>query len=342
MDKQIEANVSARKKPILCRWYMPLALGLLLAVVPLWTSSFITSLFILSGIYVMAATGMTLIMGYGGIVTLCQAAFWGMGAYTSGILTASYGVAPLLALLVGMVVTGGMAALLGLITINLHGHLLSLATLGFGIVFHIFLLEQSEWTGGPSGLVGIPSFQVWGVELSSERGWFYLVWLVAIGTILLVRNLVNSAWGRTLQAVHASSAAAEAMGVHVGRYRWQAFIISAVLASLSGSLYAHYMTFISPDLFTFEQSMRYVLMAVVGGLTSVWGGLVGSVVVMSLTEVLREYTPLLLSESSAGAVETIFFGGLLVVMMIFLPQGIVGGINTLIRKWKQNDGRKAT
>ncbi|WP_126428298.1 branched-chain amino acid ABC transporter permease [Brevibacillus marinus] len=342
MEKQIEAHVPARKSLLSGRWYLPLAFVLLLAAVPLGTSSFITGLFVLMGIYVLAATGMTLIMGYGGIVTLCQAAFWGMGAYTSGILTATYGVSPLLALLVGVVVTGGAAALLGLITINLHGHLLSLATLGFGIVFNIFLLEQSELTGGPSGLVGIPSFQVFGLELSSERGWFYFVWLVALAVILLVRNLVNSAWGRTLQAVHASSAAAEAMGVHVGRYRWQAFIISAVLAALSGSLYAHYMTFISPELFTFEQSMRYVLMAVVGGLASVWGGLVGVIVITVLTELLREYIPQLLSEASAGAVETIFFGGLLVVMMIFMPQGIVGGISKLWQKRKQNDGGNAT
>ncbi|UFJ39434.1 branched-chain amino acid ABC transporter permease [Brevibacillus humidisoli] len=342
MEKQLETNVHANKPVFPQRWHVLMALGLLLFAVPLSTGSYITSLFVLMGIYVIAATGMTLIMGYGGIVTLCQAAFWGMGAYTSGILTATYGFPPIVALLIGIVLTGGVAALLGLITINLHGHLLSLATLGFGIVVNIFLLEETELTGGPSGLVGIPSFDLFGLGLSSETGWFYFVWAVALALILLVRNLVSSAWGRTLQAVHASSAAAEAMGVHVGRYRWQAFIISAVLGSISGSLYAHYMTFISPELFGFEQSIKYVLMAVVGGLASVWGGLVGVIVVTVLIELLREVIPLLLSESSAGAMETIFFGGLLVVMMIFMPQGISGGLSKLWSKLRQHDGRKAT
>ncbi|MBO8163530.1 MAG: branched-chain amino acid ABC transporter permease [Brevibacillus sp.] len=339
MEKQLEAAVHSRKTAIPRHWPLLLVLALLLLGVPLFTGSYVTGLFVLMGIYVIAATGMTLIMGYGGIVTLCQAAFWGMGAYTSGILTASYDVSPLAALLAGIVLTGGVAALLGLITLNLHGHLLSLATLGFGIVVNIFLLEESELTGGPSGLVGIPEFNLFGLTLASDKQWFYLVWLAAFLVILLVRNLVNSSWGRTLKAVHASAAAAEAMGVHVGRYRWQAFIISAVLASLSGSLYAHYMTFISPELFSFEQSIRYVLMAVVGGLASVWGGLIGVIVVTVLTELLREVIPLLLSESSAGAAETIFFGGLLVVMMIFMPQGMAGGLNKLWDRIK--DGRNA-
>ncbi|MEX2103719.1 MAG: branched-chain amino acid ABC transporter permease, partial [Bacilli bacterium] len=150
-------------------------------------------------------------------------------------------------------------------------------------------------------------------------------WLIAIACLFLGSNLVKSGWGRNLRSMHASKEASEAMGIDTGRYRLQAFVISAIFGGLSGGLYACYMSFISPAVFSFDMSIKFVVMAVLGGLFSIWGAMIGVMVVTLLVELLREYVPLIMGHtSSGGAIEVVFFGVLLIVMMVYMPDGIIG------------------
>ncbi|NGQ96128.1 branched-chain amino acid ABC transporter permease [Brevibacillus sp. SYP-B805] len=315
-------------------------LGLLLLLpilfgAPFLLGSYLTSVFVIMGIYCITTVGITLLMGYAGLVSLAGATFWGIGAYVTGIGALHLGIDPLLGIPFAIIIAGAVAFGLGWITRNLQGHYFSLATLGFGIVINIILIEESEYTGGSSGLIGIPGLQLGSMSISGDAAWFVFVWILAMISLVLCNNLVNSAWGRNLRSMHASQAASEAMGIDTGRYRLQAFVISGMFAGLGGGLYACYMSFISPAVFNFDMSIKFVLMAVLGGLGSIWGAMVGVMVVTLLVELLREYVPLLMGPSSSGGpIEVIFFGLLMVIMMIYMPEGIIGMYQKVKARWR--------
>jgi branched-chain amino acid transport system permease protein len=283
------------------------------------------------GIHTLLVVGLNLLLGYAGQISLGHAAFFGLGAYTSGILTATYGVNPWLALLAGLAVSGLAAFLIGIPALKLRGYYLAMATLGFGIIVYIVLNEASHLTGGPSGLSGIPSLSVAGFPLNTARRLYLLVWL-AVGVILaLSANLVDSRTGRALRALHDSEAAAESLGVDTARMKLKIFIWSALYASLAGSLYAHTLNFIAPASFGFMFSIKLVTMVVLGGMASIWGSLLGAGVLTALPEVLTAFHDF----------EVIIFGAILMVVMIFLPRGLVRGLMDLwgFRRYKREGGR---
>ncbi|MBT2639713.1 branched-chain amino acid ABC transporter permease [Bacillus sp. ISL-39] len=318
-----EASVpmaSLSKKRLL---FIPLILAALVAF-PHIVGSYLTGIFVLIGLYFISTIGISLLMGNAGLVSLAQAAFWGIGAYGSGIMAIKFSVSPFLAIPIGMVLAGVVAYILGYLTRNLQGHYFSLATLGFGIVINIVLIEESQLTGGPSGLIGVPSLGIGSFSIASDTAWFYVVAFISLIVFILTRNLVQSSWGRNLRSIQDSAVASQSMGINIGQYKLTAFVVSAVFAGLSGGLYASYMSFISPAIFSFEMSIKFVVMAVLGGLFSIYGSLIGVIVVTLLVEVLREIVPFVFGESAGGAVEVIFFGLLLVVMMIYMPKGIMG------------------
>jgi len=282
------------------------------------------------GIHTLLVVGLNLLLGYAGQISLGHAAFFGLGAYASGILTATYGVDPWLALLAGLALSGLAAFLIGIPALKLKGYYLAMATLGFGIIVYIVLNEASHLTGGPSGLSGIPSLSLAGFPLNTARRLFLLVWL-AVGVILaLSANLVDSRTGRALRALHDSEAAAESLGVDTARMKLKIFIWSALYASLAGSLYAHSLNFIAPSSFGFMFSIKLVTMVVLGGMASIWGSLLGAGVLTVLPEVLTAFHDF----------EVIIFGAILMVVMIFLPRGLVRGLMDLreFRRYKREGG----
>ncbi len=279
------------------------------------------------GIHTLLVVGLNLLLGYAGQISLGHAAFFGLGAYTSGILTATYGVNPWLALLAGLVLSGGAAFLIGVPALKLQGYYLAMATLGFGIIVSIILSQAQPLTGGPSGLSGIPPLTLAGFPLNTARRLYPLIWL-AVGVILaLSANLVNSRTGRALRALHDSEAAAAALGVDTPRLKLQIFIWSALYASLAGSLYAHSLNFIAPASFGFMFSIKLVAMVVLGGMASIWGSLLGAGVLTVLPEVLTVFHDF----------EVVIFGAILMVVMIFLPRGLVRGLLDLreFRRYKR-------
>lgn len=299
-----------------------LAVALAPAVV---TSGYHLSVGVFVGLHAIVTVGLCVLAGYAGQISLGQAAFYGIGAYTSGLLTTRLGVDPWLAMVAAMAFTALVAYVFGIPILRLHGHYLAMATLAFGIIVYLVFVELKHLTGGPSGLGGIPRLAVGGFVFDSDRKFFYLTWGVLLGVVVLSLNLVHSRVGRALRAIHGSEVAAETLGIDAARFKLQVFTLSAVYASLAGSLYAHYVTFVSPPTFGFIASVEFVVMAAVGGLASVWGAPLGALAVTLLTETIRDVMPRLLAHAS-GEHEVIAYGVLLVVIMIFMPRGLAAGL----------------
>ncbi len=295
---------------------------ILIAAIPLVPQLGISlGMMIFIGLYTIVVLGMLLLMGYAGQISLGHAAFYGLGAYTTTILTTKLGFPVLIGVVAGCLIPGVIAAIIGKPTLKLKEHYLALATLGFGIVVYILFNEGGELTGGPSGTFGIPSLSIGSWLINDDISFYYVVWVIVAVIMIITRNIMNSRVGRALRAIHSSEVAAEAMGVDTAKYKLQVFIFSALLAGLAGSLYAHYVTFISPSPFSFKVSVEFVLMTVVGGMASIWGPVLGVTLVIVSSEMLKVYLPTIMPQAG-GEFEIIIFGVILVLIMIFLPEGL--------------------
>jgi branched-chain amino acid transport system permease protein len=309
-----------------------LAVAVVVALVPLaLTSQYHLSVGVFIGLHAIVTVGLCVLAGYAGQISLGQAAFYGIGAYGSGVLTTRLGLDPWLAMGAAMALTALVAYAFGIPILKLHGHYLAMATLAFGIIVYLVFVELKDLTGGPSGLAGIPRLAVGDFVFDSDREFFYLTWGAVLGVVVLSLNLVDSRVGRALRAIHGSEVAAETLGVEAARFKVQVFTLGAVYASLAGSLYAHYVTFVSPPTFGFIASVEFVVMAAVGGLASVWGAPLGALAVTLLAETIRDIMPRLLAHAS-GEHEVIAYGVLLIVIMIFMPRGLTAGGLRMLRR----------
>lgn len=310
------------------------AVGLLLAVLPAFSGRFVVSLLLIAGIQTVITTGLSLLAGAAGQISMAQGAFAGLGAYGSAILSTKAGLSPWVTIPIAAATTGVVAYLVGRPTLKLKGHLLSLATLGLGIIVYILLGELAFLTGGPSGLGSIPRLRVGDLTFRTDQQFYYLAWAAALVGIALYQFLVSSPWGRSLKAIAASEVAAEAMGVDTARRKLEAFVLSAMYAAVGGSLLAHYMTFINPDQFGFMTSVQYLLMTAVGGLNSTFGPLIGVLTVTGLVELLREYVPRI-APDMGSEVEIVAYGLLLMTIMIAAPDGVAGLVGRMRRWWRK-------
>jgi branched-chain amino acid transport system permease protein len=261
------------------------------------------------------AIGLCLLLGYAGQVSLGHAAFFGLGAYTTAIITTRLHWSPWLSLPMAILLTCLIAYFIGRPTLSLRGHYLAMATLGFGVIIQIIMKEWLSFTGGNSGLSDIPALYLPRLHLeSSERGFFCVASSFMILALIFAANVADSRAGRALRAVHGSEAAAATSGVDIARYKLKVFVLSAGYAAVAGFLYSHYVKFISPQPFDFKFSVELVVMVVLGGVGSVWGGLLGAALLTILNEVLRKFNNF----------DIIAFGIVLMLVLIFLPQGLVG------------------
>jgi len=269
---------------------------------------------VFAGIFTLVCIGLSLLMGYAGQICLAQAAFFGIGAYTSGILTTKFGLGPWIAMPAGMILCGLVAWIIGVPALRLRGHYLAMATLGFGVIVNIVLAEEVSWTGGPSGMAGIPTLRIAGYNITSDIAWYYLVWGIVFCALIFCLHMLHSRVGRALRAIHEEEKAAECMGVPTARYKVRVFILGAVLAAIGGSLYAHYVGCINPSSFNLMWSIRFMLMVMVGGMHSLWGALVGTVLMTFVgNEWLRMFAEF----------EILVYGSILLAVALFLPGGIV-------------------
>jgi branched-chain amino acid transport system permease protein len=284
-----------------------------LAAPLVFSGGYLMNVLIFVGINTMLSVGLNLLLGYAGQISLGHAAFFGLGAYISGITTATYGFDPWAAMLVAGLATGLLGFALGFPILKLKGHYLAMATLGFGIIVYIILNETVELTGGPSGLSGIPNLAIGSFLFDNDTKNYYLIWSFALATILFASNLADSRIGRALRAIHDSEVAAKVLGVRVNILKVQIFSVSAVICAIAGSLYAHTMTFISPASFGFNFSVELVTMVVIGGLGSIYGSFLGAALLTLLPEFLRAFQDY----------DIIVYGLLLILMTMFMPGGLV-------------------
>lgn len=274
------------------------------------------------GLNTIVVVGLNLLIGFTGQISLGHAAFYGLGSYFSGILTVNYGFPLWPAMLVGMLATGIVAYLIGYPSLKLRGHYLVMATLGFGIIINILMGELEQFTGGHDGLMGIPPLAIGGLIFDNDMNNFYLIWSFVLFSMLAARNLLNSRVGRALRAIHGSEIAANSLGVNTADYKVKIFVLSAMFASVSGSLYAHYITFISPSSYDFYYSIQVVTMVIVGGMGSLWGSLFGAGVLTLISEALHV----------AKQYHIIAYGTFLCIVLIFLPEGILVGTYNFFQK----------
>jgi len=280
------------------------------------------SIAIFAGINALLALGLCILMGYAGQISLGQAGFYGIGAYISAILSLKLGLPVILSVVLAAVIAAIAAVILAVPALRLRGHYLAVATLGFGEIIHILLNEFGP--GGPSGFGDIPRFSVLGYTFDTPISFFYLTWGIVALIMLFSANFINSRTGRALRAMHDSEVASKAMGLDIVSLKIKVFIIGAVYASIAGSLYAHYITFVSPSTFTLFHSVLIVMMAVVGGISNLWGAVVGAVIITILPELLRRFEEF----------DVLVYGLILTLSLMFFRKGLVPIIAEKIKKLK--------
>lgn len=308
-----------------------LFLTLVLAALPLaLVNPYLYDVAIRIGLNAIIVIGLNLLIGYTGQISLGHAGFLGIGAYASAILTTQFGWPPILALLAGAIAAGVLAFVIARPILKLKGHYLAMATLGLGIIIAIVITNETKYTGGPDGM-SVPPLALAGLELAGEKAWYALVAVLLLLSAWLALNLVDSPPGRALQAIHGSEVAAQVVGVQTTRAKVRIFVVSAVIASLVGSLSAHYVAFVTPGLAGFFHSIELVTMVVVGGMASVFGSIVGAAILTMLPQLL----------STFEGWETVVFGAILMATMIFLPKGIVPTLAARLRKGESGTTKPA-
>jgi branched-chain amino acid transport system permease protein len=293
-----------------------LALAIAILVPFVVTDNGILSGLVIALILFMALMGLDVLMGYAGQVSLGQAGFMAIGGYTSGYLAINYSLPSLLSIFAGIGMSLACALILSVVTLRLRGLYLALATLAFGLLVDSCAVGFLDITGGPSGLVGIPSFSVAGFEFATPRAMYFVV--LALDVIILagLAGAMRSGFGRALKAIRSDQMAAAALGINIIRYKLAAFLISVTLASLAGSMYAFFFNFLSPEMVGTARSLELVAMLIVGGESTLFGGLLGALLLTLLPTVFQ---PLAIYKTFAA-------GALLVASFLYLPQGLYGAV----------------
>jgi branched-chain amino acid transport system permease protein len=289
-------------------FYLAALLGLPL----IWSDSHFHYLMVLAGIYAILALGLSLFLGYAGQISLGHAAFFGIGAYTTAILSTRYGLPAFVNFWASAVAAALMAYLIGRPILKLKGYFLAVATLGFGEIFLVLVKELRSLTNGVIGIFGIPWFTLAGFTFDTYLKQYYLIWGVLIGLLLFSKNLVRSKIGRAFLAVAVSEDAAASIGISVAQIKLGAFIMGAAFAGFAGSLFVSVMSAANPESFGLNLSILVVMMVILGGMGNLYGPIAGAIFLTWLTDLLGSYQEYSLP----------IYGMILILLLIFFPDGI--------------------
>lgn len=308
MDKPQPLSIT----PAWRRWLWPVACTLVLAVLPLLTENrFYIHLGNLIFLNVLLAVGLGIITKAGQL-SLCHAAFAGLGAYGSALLAMNFGLPPALTLVAGALLAAAVALPVGIVILRLRGVYFVLVTFLLGQIFHLLMLDFADLTRGASGLVGIPSIRIMGHSFGAPRDFYWLALFITALVLLFVSALLRSPVGRAFSSIDENIVLAEASGIDTRRYQVLAFTLGSGIAGLSGGLFAHYIHLVSPDTFTFWESVGAIVMVVVGGKASLVGWVLGAAFITPLPELLR----------NARELQYVLYGAILIGVLLFLPGGL--------------------
>jgi branched-chain amino acid transport system permease protein len=276
----------------------------------------------LAGIYIIVNSGLDIVYGYSGQISIGQAGFYALGAYGSALLSSRLDVPVALSIPLAALVAALCGALIAVPSVKLVHHFLAMVTIGFGEIVRLLLLNGGALTGGPDGIVSIPKLQIGPVTFDTNRTYFYVI-LLAVGVLLLAKaRLVDSRVGRALVAIRESPRAAEACGIDSRRYKVLAFAIGAFYAGIGGALYAHLIRFVSPETFSLEQSVSFLTMLLLGGAGSLLGPVLGTLIVILAFEYLQVF----------GQAQMAVYGLIIIGVLFFMPRGLAGLLRDVARR----------
>ena len=299
------------KKPHLSRSLIILAL--ILSLIPFFMSNdFYYEIAIVALFNSMIVIGLNLLMGYAGQISLAHGAFAGLGGYISAVLVGNFGLPPAVAIMAALVFMALFAYVISKPILKLSGHYLAMATLGIGVIINIILNSEEELTGGADGM-RVESLTLFGLELTESWQWYLFAALLLLFILWLMENLIDSPLGRILRSIHDSEKASSSVGVDVSHYKSIVFVISVVIATLAGSLYAFFSGFISPQEASFNHSIELVVMVVLGGMGRLYGAVIGAFILTALPQLLTSFEEY----------QTLIYGTIIILIMIFMPRGII-------------------
>lgn len=315
MKRIFERILSAWAKYEGLMWVISL---LFAAVFPiLFPSRYIVNVAILCLLYAILSLSLNLVTGFMGITTLGHAAFYGVGAYTAAILSTRFGFSFLVTFVLAAIVASVFGLLLGAPTLRVSGRYLTIVTIGFCEITRLVELNWVELTRGPMGIPRIPAPELFGYKMSTPTAKYYIALVLLVLTVVLVYNITNSRIGRCISATKGDGLAASAMGIDTAKYKLMVFVISGAIAGLAGAFYAHYMSFVDPNSFSYDQSVLILSMTILGGLGSIQGSIIGAIALIVLPELLRDFVQW----------RQVIYGLILAVMVIYKPNGLLGGFN---------------
>ncbi len=295
-----------------------LIVGIFIPLIPVQGIDYITRVATLTVLYMVLALGLNIIVGFAGLLDLGYVGFYGIGAYVSGLISVHYGWS-FWSLIPVCIAAGALSGiLLGTPTLRLTGDYFAIVTFGFAELVILFIRNEIWLTRGPMGVTGIPPISFFGYQLTKEWQYYYIIFGIFLIILLLIKRLENSKIGRAWFAIREDEIAAQCCGVNLVRYKVLAFAISASIGAIGGAFYARWFRFIHPDMFKFWESILILCLIVFGGMGNVWGVILGTLVLIPMTEVLRNILPQQLVEA-----RYLIFGALLVVMMRFRPNGLL-------------------
>lgn len=273
-------------------------------------------------IYFLCVSGLAITLGMGGQLSMCSVTFMGLGGFLAAQLATNYGVAPFLALLIAVVLTTIAGYLIGLVLMRLSGGFFVFGTIGLVQIGSTIFTNFRPLSGGPDGIFGIPKLSIFGFTFLTMQAWMVLLMIIAILAILLITRIRATSLGRSLMAVRDDEIAAYTLGVNVYRTKVIGFTISCALGGLAGALLAFHNGVVSSALFTFNTQLQFVIMTMLGGVTSTIGTLLGTFLVIALPELMRPLANYM----------TLIYGITVIVLMIFLPMGLGGLVNSIYKK----------
>jgi branched-chain amino acid transport system permease protein len=312
-----------------------------LALLPLVTpGTYVTGVMCFVAFYATLACGMAVLMEQAGLFSLAHPTFFGLGAYVAGIFAANEILPPWAGIIVAAIVVALIAYIIGAPLLRLRGYYLACATFGLLFIVEIALAQSGSITGGHDGLMGIPPLSVFGFTLTGDLHYYYVSWGLCLGCLWFFSNLMNSRVGRAIKALHYSEIAASSVGIYVSRFKLHVFVLTAVMASLAGSTFCFYLQFTTPSMFGFPLLTELFTMIVIGGAATLHGPILGSIVLTWLREAIHVYLKDILPKLTAE-VDAVFFGILIIAILIFMPEGLAGSLDRLAGFARRHVGRSS-